>query len=267
MAGNRFNGKTAWLTGADTPVGLAVAKALWAEGASLLLSGLEERPAGLAERPGQSLALYPHNPVEDAQAYAALALLASPPDILVTGTRRIDHSSISGGSAALFDTFIDENLTAAWCALKALAGVLGKNRSCVALVLASIHGDKPTGSAPLFSIANGALNMMMREAAQDLGRFGGRVNMLRYGPLQGDDALLQSDEISGIYHSMAHRLSRGTPATPEEIAKAALFLCSDDASFCNGSTLTADGGFVGFYMHGDSPQRWDNGYAGQEGNA
>ncbi|MFV0399052.1 MAG: SDR family NAD(P)-dependent oxidoreductase [Oscillospiraceae bacterium] len=261
MTNTRFAGKTAWVTGADTPVGLAVARELWEEGASLLLSGLSS-PPDFEGRDGQSIAVYPHNPVTDEHALAALELIDTP-DITVTATRHIDRSSIKEDSAALFDRYIDDNLTATWCALKAAAGKLGKQHSGIMLVLSSIHGEKPTAGSPLFSVANGGMNMLVREAAQDMGRLGGRVNMLRYGPLEGDEALLQND-VSGLYHQVELRVSRGRAATPKEIARAALLLCSDDAAFINGAILTADGGFTGYYMPGDSELRWEIGYTGRE---
>jgi NAD(P)-dependent dehydrogenase (short-subunit alcohol dehydrogenase family) len=257
----RFSGKTAWVTGADTAVGEAVAIALHEEGARLLLSGTSNPPNGLA---GDAIA-YPYNPVDKMKAGAALEMVDRL-HIVVAGTRFIERSSIAGGSAGLFDRVIEENLIAAWCALHAAAGKMGKGNPGPMLVLSSIHGEKPTGSAPLFSIANGGLNMLMREAAQDLGRLGFRVNMLRYGPLEGDERFFAS-ELSGLYHDVPDRVPRGRAASPWEIAQAALLLLDDGASFVNGAILTADGGFLGHYVPGDSDRRWENGFGTSAGGA
>lgn len=255
-----FSGKTAWVTGADSAVAMAVAKELYRRGASLLLSGVESPPEGLSSGGGQTVACYPRNPTDEERADRALGLVARL-DLMVAGTRSPERSSIASGSAAIFDRVIEENLTAAFVALRAAARKMGRSRSGPLLVLSSIHGDKPTAGAPVFGIANGGLAMLVREAAQDLGRFGFRVNLLRYGPLEGDEAIFRSER-SGIYWDMENRIPRGRPAAPEEIAMAALFLCGEDASFVNGAVLTADGGFLGHYVAGDSARRWDIGFGG-----
>jgi NAD(P)-dependent dehydrogenase (short-subunit alcohol dehydrogenase family) len=254
----RFCGKTAWITGAENAVAAAIAVALYQEGASLLLSGMGAVPEGIEPAEGQFVTALPEPILHESEAVAALRRVDRV-DLVITGAREPDRSTIAGGNAALFDQYIDANLTSAFCALHAAAGKMGKEQGCVMLVLSSIHGEKPSIAAPLFSIANGGLNMLVKEAAQDLGRLGYRVNMLRYGPLVGDEALFLH-EGTGLYHTIAERVPRGSAATPDEIARAALLLLSEDASFINGAILTADGGFLGHYLDGDSQQRWDNGF-------
>ncbi|MDR0928890.1 MAG: SDR family oxidoreductase [Oscillospiraceae bacterium] len=259
---NRFCGKIAWITGAENAVAKAIAAALYQEGASLLLSGAKAVPAGIEPAEGQFIIALPEPAKDESAAKAALSQVERV-DLVITGAREPDQSTIAGGNAALFDHYIDANLTSVFCALHAAAGKMGMHRPCAMLVLASIHGEKPSITAPLFSIANGGLNMLVKEAAQDLGRAGYRINMLRYGPLIGDEALFLSEE-SGLYHNIVGRVPRGAAATPEEIAKAGLLLLSEDASFINGAIVTADGGFLGHYLNADAPRRWENGF-GQPG--
>ena len=252
---NRFNGKTVWVTGAETPIGHGLAKRFASEGAQLLLSGVKALP-------GIEAICYEHNPVNEEHAEKALSLI-DVLDVTVVANRYVKRSLLADSPAALFDEVIDQNLTHAWCAARAAAGKIGKKRGGNVLFISSIHGEKPSASAPLYSIACGGVNMLVKEAAQDFGRLGIRVNQLRCGPLQGDEDLFIS-EISGLYHYLDMRVPRGCAGTVDEIASAALFLCSDEASFINGATLTADGGFLGFYTYADSEVRWDNGYGGAQ---
>ena len=258
---SRFMGKTIWITGAQTPIGKAVALRCAAEGANLLLSGVSTPPEGLCLGEGQSCSCYADNPLTEADAAQALALV-SHLDILVTANRKVKALSILEAEAEDFDDIIDENLTSVFIAARAAAGKIGRGNKGAIVFIGSIHGDKPTGSTFLHSVANGGLNMLTKEAALDLGRSGIRVNLLRAGPTEGDDAVFTS-ELSGIYHDVESKIPRSTPATAQEIAAAALMLCADDASFINGAILTADGGFVSHYMDADMDTRWATGFGGE----
>jgi len=254
--GGGFTGKTVWVTGAETPVGRAVAELFYEEGATLLLSGVTS-----ADLPGngRECICYADNPINEEHAGRAVSLIDRL-DVAVAANRYVKRGSLIEGTAGLFDEMMEQNLFHAFCTARAAAGKMGKTGGGAVLFINSIHGEKPTGSAPLYSVACGGVNMLVKEAAQDFGRLGIRVNQLKCGPLAGDEELFFSDK-SGIYHGAAARVPRGALGTPREIARAALFLCSDAASFINGAALTADGGFLGFYLHGDSERRWDIGYA------
>jgi NAD(P)-dependent dehydrogenase (short-subunit alcohol dehydrogenase family) len=250
---NRFKDKNVWITGAETVLGRETARAFHAEGARLLLSGVKT-----SDLPG--VVCCENNPINEVYAEQALDLLDTL-DITVVANRYIVNSTLLNSTVELFDEVIEQNLAAAWCAARATAGKIGKTRGGCILFISSIHGEKPSASAPLYSIACGGINMLVKEAAQDFGRLGIRVNQLRFGAMEGDGEIFKSD-VSDLYNNMDERVPRGYAAKPEEAVKAALFLCSDDASFINGATLTADGGFLGFYTYGDSESRWDAGYGG-----
>ncbi|MDR2657601.1 MAG: SDR family oxidoreductase [Oscillospiraceae bacterium] len=250
-----FSGKSVWITGAGTAIGQAVARKFYNLGANLLLSGVASPPEGIAAQ------CLPGDPVTEADADEALSPLDRL-DILVTAPRFVKRSGILSSSVEDFDRVIEANLASVFVAARASVKKIGRHGGGAILFVSSIHGEKPTGSATLFSIACGGQNMLMREAAQDAGRLGIRVNMLRAGPLPGDDALFSGAPYSYIYDDFKSRIPRGKIGTPEEIANATAFLCSDDASFINGAILTADGGFLGHYMNADTDKRWQIGFGG-----
>jgi len=255
----RFSGKRVWVTGAGTPVGQAVARMFHEAGATLLLSGVSAPPEGVdmdADARCRS-----DDPVTEAQADDALSALDRL-DILVTCPRVVQRGGILDSTADDFDRAIAANLTSVFVAARAAVKKIGRHGGGAFLFVSSIHGEKPTGSAPLFSVACGGLNMLMREAALDCGRLGIRVNLLRVGPLPGDDTLFGGAPLSYLYENVESRIPRGRTGTPQEAANAAAFLCSDEASFVNGAVLTADGGFLGHYMNADMDKRWQIGYGG-----
>ncbi len=249
----RFSGRRAWITGADTPLGAALARALYGEGAALTLSGVLRPPEGVEAR------CYPVNPVNDEHAARALEGFG-PLDYLVHAAGHVRRVAIADCPVEIWEEEMEANLMTGWCAFRAAAGAIGPERGGAMLIMGSIHDEKPTGCAFTYSVAQGALSMMMREAAQDYGRLGIRVNMLEAGPLPEDAERFHSD-ISGIYDTLETKIPRGRAASLGELTEPALFLLSDAAAYINGATLRVDGGFIGYYGDGDSKRRWENGYA------
>ncbi|MDR1600109.1 MAG: SDR family oxidoreductase [Oscillospiraceae bacterium] len=239
----RFAGVSVWVTGADTPVGAAASDMFEREGAKVLRSGVDGIP----------------NPRTSAEAFAQTAGLDKI-DILVTAVRSISVKPLLESDAADFDNAVADNLIGVFAAMQAAflkmvdTAKPEPHSNGVMLVVSSIHGEKPNGSAPLYSVACGGLNMLVREAAQEYGRLGVRVNLLAVGPLEGDPALFPSG-ITAVYDDAEYKIPRQRLGTPEEAARAALMLCSKDASFMNGASVPCDGGYQGFYMNADVERR------------
>jgi len=244
--------KTAWIIGAETPLGQAIAQRFYADGIKLLLSGRTEPPEGT------EALCFPENPVNEALAEQALSQ-ADRLDILVCAVRQVRPKPLSECTIVDFDEAIEENLAAAFCATRAAIRKIGRTQGGAILYVTSIHGEKPNGAAPMFSVACGCLNMLAREAALDCGRLGIRVNTLRAGAMEGDAPLFESP-LSSIYDAMEEKVPLGRAGTPMEAAAAASFLCSPEASFINGAFLTCDGGFLGYYLDADVDRRWATGY-------
>lgn len=252
----RFKNKTVWITGSETPIGQKCAEAFYKEGANLLLSGTDK--CVIKECGPQFIRYNSTNPYSRKDALDALNQIEKL-DILVTANRRIEKVTIKECTEKDFDENIDENLTCVFNAVREAAKKIGMYKGGVITVISTVHGEKPTGSAFLYSVANGGLNMLVKEGAQDLGRIGIRINMLRTGPLLFEVEALQS-EISGLYHEPEKRIPFARLGEISEMVEPVLFLSSDAASFVNGAILTADGGFIGFYNDGDSERRFSNGF-------
>ena len=162
------------------------------------------------------------------------------PDVV---RRRISDLSVSD-----VDGMIDRDISSAFAAAKVIGCHLRTVPGSTPMVfLGSIHDEKPTGIAPLFSMYMGALRNLVREGGIYFGSGNVRLNLIEAGALGGEDELFRND-ISTFYEGYECKIPDGHVGTPEEIAKVALFLLSDDSRYIHGEAVRADGGLVLHYI-------------------
>jgi NAD(P)-dependent dehydrogenase (short-subunit alcohol dehydrogenase family) len=158
---------------------------------------------------------------------------------------------VEDGEEAVFQEVLDRNVKTAFFLSQAAARVMdqGAGGPGGAIVyVGSIHGEKPTGVSFAYAAAMGALKMLSREAALDLGRRGVRVNLLEVGALQDADQRLSSN-LSDVYADYARKIPLPSgPGGSEDVAEAVLFLLSPEAHFLHGAEIRLDGGFTLHYM-------------------
>jgi NAD(P)-dependent dehydrogenase (short-subunit alcohol dehydrogenase family) len=141
------------------------------------------------------------------------------------------------------DTF-GRNVKAVIFTVQHALPLLGKGSSVV--LIGSTTSVEGVEAFSVYAASKAAVRNLARSWALDLKGTGVRVNVLSPGPtrtpglveLVGDDKNAQQS----FLESFASSIPLGRVAEPEEIAKAALFLASDDSSFVNGVELFADGG-------------------------
>ena len=250
----RFKDRVVWIVGAGEPIGQALAAAFAAEGARLVLSGVEKAPERL------TAPCYPM-PIDDEIARKTVrenedidTYVFVQPD---SPDMDIEHFPVE-----FWDEQLALGLSANFCACRAVMRVMGPRGKGTFLSVVSYHDEKPNGCKLMLSVCASGSNMLMREAAQDYGRLEGlfRCNVLEVGPMVGDEQRMDASKNS-LYYTMDTKIPRGAAGTVEEFVNPALYLCSDEASYINGATLRVDGGFVGYYFDGDSKARFEHGYA------
>jgi NAD(P)-dependent dehydrogenase (short-subunit alcohol dehydrogenase family) len=169
-----------------------------------------------------------------------------------------------GGPAHLvpveeWDRVVDVNLKGTFLVAKHAAGVMlgqdavaGERGSIV--TIASVEGLAGTEGGSTYNAAKGGVVILTKNLAIDYGRVGIRVNAICPGfidtPMLRD--VFAMDGMAEVMADItaAHQLGRLGRA--EEIAAAALFLCSADASFVTGVALPVDGGYTAGHRHGVS---------------
>ncbi|WP_068786210.1 SDR family NAD(P)-dependent oxidoreductase [Paenibacillus phocaensis] len=181
-------------------------------------------------------------------------------DVLLHNNDQLIPLSVEAGSEASFREVMNTNAKSALLCTQAAGKAMAARESGCILFITSIHAEKPTGSSFAYSASKGAVKMLAKEAALELGRHGIRVNTIEAGPMEGDDERFRSTRTT-LYRSYVTKVPNARLVTAEEIANAARFLVSSEASDVNGADLRLDGGFLLHYMDhkmkqprsGDSP--------------
>ena len=133
------------------------------------------------------------------------------------------------------------NLDGPFLCSQAATPLMLKNGGGAIVNIASISGLRASTLRVAYGTSKAALMHLTRQQAAELGHLGIRVNAIAPGPVDTEMAKqVHSAAIRADYHA-AIPLNRY--GTPEEIASAVGFLCSDAAAYVNGQTLAVDGGF------------------------
>jgi meso-butanediol dehydrogenase / (S,S)-butanediol dehydrogenase / diacetyl reductase len=239
--------QVAAVTGAARGIGLAITQWFLAHRyrvAMIDIDGptLDRAAAGLGE-PDRVLAL--HADVSDPiPVYAAVQQLRQ-------RWGRIDALVNNAGVAVfkpMLETSFEEwsavmatNLNGPFLCTQAVVPLMLEHGGGAIVNIASISGLRASTLRVAYGTSKAALIHLTRQQAAELGHRGIRVNAIAPGPVETEMAKqVHSAAIRADYHA-AIPLNRY--GTPEEIASAVGFLCSDAAAYVNGQTLAVDGGF------------------------
>ncbi len=247
----KLQGKVAGITGGGDGFGRAMALAFAKEGADVAVCDVNldsaEETASLVEGAGRR-ALAIHTDVTDTRALGGFV------DRIVDELDRIDvwvgNAGIAGGAPAADETeefwekMLDINLSAVFFGAQAAGRHMLRQGSGSIINIASMYGARASANRVAYCTAKAGVITLSQCLAVEWGPHGVRVNSI--GPGYADTALFRKgrDTLSIPVDTLLDRVPMGRLVTPEEVAAAATFLASDEASFVNGHCLFVDGGWV-----------------------
>ncbi|CAO3424557.1 SDR family NAD(P)-dependent oxidoreductase [Azospirillum endophyticum] len=245
---DRLANKIAIVTGATSGIGLSTAKLFAAEGARVYITGrrkdaLEKAVAEIGHAAVGVQADSSSNDDLD-KLFAQVEAEQGRLDVLVVNAGGGSMLPLGQITEEQVDDTFGRNVKAVIFTVQKALPLLGKGSSVV--LTGSTAGTEGTAAFSVYSASKAAVRNLARSWALDLKGTGIRVNVVSPGAtrtpglveLAGDD----KDQQQGLLDYLASRIPLGRVGEPDEIAKATLFLASDDASFVNGAELFADGG-------------------------
>ncbi|MGR3271670.1 SDR family NAD(P)-dependent oxidoreductase [Thalassococcus profundi] len=242
----RLDGKTAIVTGAGSGFGAGIARRFLAEGARVMVADINEKAAmAVAEEFG---GLGHRVDVADGASVSAMieraTELMGSIDILVNNAG-VTHlpAFMEEVTEADFDRVFAVNCKSVYLAARALVPQMKATGAGTILNIASTAGVSPRPRLNWYNASKGWMNTATRAMAVELAPFGIRVNALN--PVAGETPLLKSfmgEDTPEMRAKFLSTIPLGRFSTPEDLANAALYLCSDEASMITGVCMEVDGG-------------------------
>ena len=240
-------GQSALVTGGGSGLGLAVAKRLALDGATVVIAGRSNDRLQKAAAEMDAMGLHPETVVCDVTSEASVASACARTDSV--GRFSMCVANAGFGSAAPFHlTSVDEwnsvlatNLTGAFLTMRyaVVPMIAGGGGSIVAV--SSIAGHRTHRLMAPYAVSKAGLEMLVQQVADELGASGIRANAIRPGlvPTSATVGLLESPQILADY---VEQMPLGRVGNDEEVANLARFLLGPESSWITGQCIGIDGG-------------------------
>jgi peroxisomal 2,4-dienoyl-CoA reductase len=244
---NILAGRVAFVTGGGTGITGGVARALAEAGASVVLvsrrmENLEPAAEAINQRGGKAtpFAADVRDPEAVERAVQATLDQYGKLDIVVNGAAGNFLCAADELTPNGFGTVVDIDLKGSFNVCRAAIPELKKSRGSILNISATLH----YGGTPMqlhVSAAKAGVDALTRNLAVEWGRHGIRVNGIAPGPIEDTEGMARLVP-EPIKEKIKRKIPLGRFGRIADIEQAAVFLCSDAASYINGVTLVVDGG-------------------------
>ncbi len=249
----KLDGKVALVTGGASGIGAATVRLFAAEGARVVIADMQDdKGQDVARALGADGTFVHVNVTLEAEVQAAV-------ETAVERWGRLDclfnNAGFGGALGPIESTSVDEYdmtfdvlLKGVFLGIKHAAPVMKRQRAGSILSTASVAGIEAGVGPHLYSVAKAGVIHLTKSVALELGEYGIRANCICPGaivtPLAVGRPAPTERQVEGLRRGAADMHALGRVGEPEEIARAALWLASDDASFVTGQALAVDGGIT-----------------------
>jgi NAD(P)-dependent dehydrogenase (short-subunit alcohol dehydrogenase family) len=243
----KLNHKIAVITGGNSGIGLATAQLFIQEGATVVIVGrnqpaLDEAVSQLGEK-ATALQADVANVTDLERVFDVVKTQYGKVDILFLNAGVAPFAPLEATDEALFDRIINVNVKGVFFAIQQASPLLAQGASVV--INSSVANVAGIPNASVYSASKAAVRSLARTLSAELVGRGIRVNTISPGPIQtplfGKTGLPQ-EAAEGLGAALIDSVPMKRLGQPEEIAKAVLFLASDDSSYVLGADFAIDGG-------------------------
>ncbi|PIU40682.1 MAG: 3-oxoacyl-[acyl-carrier-protein] reductase [Candidatus Omnitrophica bacterium CG07_land_8_20_14_0_80_50_8] len=245
----KLEGKIAIITGASRGIGKAIALLYAQEGARLILSArnqilLDSVAAEICLAGGLKPLLFPLD-VTNAQKVTELV------DKTLDNYKRVDILVNNAGvtrdglfvrmSEADWDEVLNTNLKGTFLCMRAVSKVMMKQRAGRIINMASVVGLTGNAGQANYAASKAGILALTKSVAKELGSRNVLVNAIAPGFIDTDMTQTLGEDVK---HNIVKTIPVGHFGKPIDVAKAALYLASDESNFITGQVITVDGGMV-----------------------
>ncbi len=236
--------KVAIVTGGTRGIGRAIVEALSADGARVVLTYAHNK--GLADEiaDGENIIAYEADVTDNARAGAVVKEIRQSLgriDILVNNAGVTRDKLLVRMSEADWDAVVDTNLKGLYNVTRPVATAMLKQRSGTILNVSSVSGLVGLPGQTNYSASKAGMIGFTKSLAKELGRAGITVNALALGLVETDMTGTLPEEYR---EKVLEQIPLGRYGQPDEIARIAKFLVSDDAAYITGQVIQVDGGLA-----------------------
>jgi NAD(P)-dependent dehydrogenase (short-subunit alcohol dehydrogenase family) len=249
----KLMGKKALITGGNSGIGLATARLFVAEGAEVAITGRDQHTLDEAvDELGPNARGYRADVTvadDRKRLFADLARDFGKLDIVFANAGIGGRTPVGAADEAVFESVIHVNLNGAFFTVNSAVPLLNDNASIV--FNGSVHNYLGQAGVAAYAATKGGVVAMARAIAADLAPRNIRVNVVAPGATKtpiwkrGSRASMSAEQSAKLTDFYSSAIPLGRWGEPEDIAKAVLFLASEDSSYINAVELMVDGGLTG----------------------